>query len=60
MIISFSYGIAVFFVSVTLHALYLRVFGEKQFMLLGLVFGFLVLIRFNPQHPGLDSPPFFL
>ena len=59
MIITFLYGIAIFFVSVVLHALFLRVFGEKQFMLGGLVFGMLVLIGFNLQHPTLDSPPFF-
>lgn len=60
MIISFLYGIAVFSISVILHALFLRVFGEKQFMLGGLVFGFLVLIGFNLLHPTLDSVPFCL
>ena len=59
MIITFLFGIAVFSISVIIHAIFMRVFGEKQFMFLGLVFGFLVLAGFNLHHPAMDSLPFF-
>ena len=59
MVITFFYTIGLFSFAVTFHALLLRILGQNQFMLWGLIYGFAILALINTLPVPELSYPFF-